>query len=217
MFTSDLIEKSKALVQVVAALSIIGGGLMFMSEHPFIQSRVATMAGTEELAKRIDESNESLNTLIDKVNNLETGENYSSAPVLEFTIDGNEVSDGDIGDLIVFDISYIQFRNCGRPSIVAAFRNGNNIVHVFQDISIISQDGRSLSSPPSEGQILRRRFTARIPANSGVKQGDAVAWLEFGPFPACQNAPTVYSPRMPFRIRHVEIDLRPRPGPQERG
>jgi hypothetical protein len=203
------LDKSRAIVQLAAALSIIGGVLMFMSEHPYITNRISKMAGTEQFREELNRNNTQLQEILDKVQTLETGESYGAGAVFEFTVDGNEVTDGGIGQLVVFDISYTQNRNCGRPFIIAAFRNGNNIIHTFKDLSIVDQNGRGLTSPVSDGQILHRRFTARIPEDSGVQKGDAVAWLEFGPFPSCPNALTIYSPRMPFNIRTLEeVDFR---------
>jgi hypothetical protein len=209
MDINHLVERSRALVQIVAALSIIGGGIMFMSEHPYITSRVAKMAGTAALSEELERNNSTLEDVLVKVENIETGQNYSPDPPIKFTVDGNTITDGDVGQLVVFDISYIQEKNCGRPFIIAAFRNGNNIIHTFEDLSIVDMNGRGLTSPASDGQILTRRFTARIPADSGVKHGTAIGWLEFGPWPSCQNAPAIYSPRMTFRIRPGEEDFVP--------
>jgi hypothetical protein len=212
-----LAKRGQAIIQIVAALGLIWTGVLFMSEHPYITNRIAKMAGTERLSQELDDNNKVLAEVLEKVLTLETGENYSAAPVMTFTVDGNEISDGGPGQLVVFDISYIQLRNCGRPFIIAAFRNGNNIIHTFEDLSVVDVNGRGLTSPVSDGQILHRRFTARIPADEGVKDGDATAWLEFGPFPSCQNAATIYSPRMPFRVRTIEeVELEPRPSNNER-
>lgn len=195
---------AKRATQVSAILVAVG---LLSTMSPKVRDKIADWMGFTAVRQDINE-------IRDKIASIESSSALDASPTLEFVYEGNSMNNtingwpctsrrvcpARIGGIVVFTISYRQLRNCGRPMIAAGFRNGDDILHAFEELSIVDEAGYGFASPPNPGTVLTRRFTGRIPIDQGVSPGTARGWVEFGPYSSCPAVGVIYSERMNFEI-----------------
>jgi hypothetical protein len=204
-----------------AQLMKIGGGatvlvlfLAALTDYTPLRDKIADIAGTYKLISSIDSLANSADRLTDKTEDIagrlekvEDRLNYADqnglggrAPAVKFLESGHSITDAKVGGTVVIHVRYIKLRDCGRPKIVAWFKNGRKLPHTFRDLSILGPDGRPPARKADPQEVIEGQFLARIPGNDSVTSGNAYGWVEVGEYEFCPNVSTVSSPQIPFII-----------------
>jgi len=208
---SYIAGKARDVVSIVAALGIVGSVLLFSTNNLWFREQVRTWADIPEIKAEISALTNSVSELTTLVKSVAKDQKAEADPAIRFFTEGSYITNGQPGGTVRFTVRFIKLRDCGRPEIVAWFRNGDGITHSFEDISIVDSHGRGFAHPSDIDEVLLRHFTARVPSNEDVHSGRAEGWIEVGPYSGCLNSPIVSSPKVAFDI------LPPRGTPIPRG
>ena len=110
------------------------------------------------------------------------------------------ISDGPIGGLVRFEVGGFKMRECGVPRVDLYFVNGGGIYHRFTEASILTEDNRGIVLDPDPGRLQKLVFTARIPADDGVRPGRALGFISVTYPDMCPFVPEVVATNLQFRI-----------------
>lgn len=138
--------------------------------------------------------------LLSRVEKLETTRNEDGRPALRFDRSGHRISDTAIGGVAVFVWRFYKLRDCGRPTVDLAFRNGDGRIHRFENLSVLDVDGRGIIFETAPNRVQEISYTASIPRDEGVHAGRAHGWVTVSYPDACPRVVAVTSPEVAFEI-----------------
>lgn len=200
-----LIKWFDGLSNLIKALTVIGAamiGIWVGGIKPMVVW-VETVSTTQTtIVEALDQYSQEVNALRAAIAERQRQEELDHAPVVSFATNGNMVTDGKIGGLVKFTVGLKVVRDCGQPRVTVVFRNGNQVVHRFENVSINSLENRA-PSLIADGQMNTLRFVATIPDDEGVqatKDDLAHAWVEMDFPDQCRSVAPVKTAEMPFRI-----------------
>lgn len=110
------------------------------------------------------------------------------------------VTDGFIGGIVTIRASGYKVRDCGVPTVDLYFVNGDGVFHRFEDVSLLSSDGRGVALPVQPNRLQSLSYVARIPSSEGVQPGRAQAYMSVYYPDACPAVPTAIAGPLQFRI-----------------
>lgn len=138
--------------------------------------------------------------LLTRVKRLEDTRETDSRPALRFDRSGHTVSDTAIGGIAVFKWRFFKLRDCARPSVDLVFRNGEERLHRFENISVLDSSGRGITFETAPNRMQEIGYTALLPSDDGVIPGHGQAWVTVSYPESCPSVAPVTSPEVSFEI-----------------
>ena len=210
---TELGKISGAFTTIIAALGLIWGftfgpiGELYQKFNDTVeaadrlqQEQSTLQAQQQDILQRMTNIVEGQTTLLTRVEQLETKRNDDARPAIRFDRRGHSISDTAIGGVAVFVWRFYKLRDCGRPTVDLAFRNGEGRIHRFDSLSVLDPAGRGITFETAPNRVQEISYTARVPANEGVHTGRAHGWVTISYPDGCPRVDAVTSPEVSFQI-----------------
>ena len=139
-------------------------------------------------------------TLLSRVERLESKRKADGRPAIRFDRRGHEITDVAIGGVATFTWRFYKLRECGRPTVDLAFRNGGGKIHRFENLSVLDKNGRGLIYETAPNRAQEISYTASVPTDEGVTAGRSYGWVTVGYPDGCPEVLPVTSPEVSFEI-----------------
>lgn len=197
----------KVLAAIITSTAVVGTAVIWFT-LPRITEWMATVATqavdqyvsqTEDNATTLADVTRQVSVLVDRVDRLQADPSAIRSPVLEFEDFGNTVTNGEAGERVSITWRFRKLHQCGAPLVNVFFRNGGDVTHRFENVSIVNDNGEGVDSPVNPAIVQTLTYSAVIPDDQEVEPGRAYAWVTLR-YAACPLAPPSISPEVPFRI-----------------
>lgn len=210
---TELGKVSGAFTTIIAALGLIWGftfgpiGEVYQRFNDTVeaadrlqQEQSTLQAQQQTILQKMTDIVEGQTQLLTRVEDLERKRNDDARPAIRFDRSGHTISDTAIGGVAVFVWRFYKLRDCGRPTVDLAFRNGAGRIHRFDNLSVVDHTGRGITFETAPNRVQEISYTAQIPRNEGVHEGRAYGWVTISYPDACPRVDAVTSPEVAFRI-----------------
>ena len=196
------------LSSITAALIIIWGGLVWLVEprlhewaEELVDAATVDMKKTsEENTIAIQQMQELMGVMQDAVTGLTELVEIRRTPSWRFDGLSTNISDGPIGGYVDITAGGFKLADCGVPVVDLYFINGDEIYHRFEDVTLLTEEGRGVAFSVDPSRIQTIKYRARIPADDGVTPGRGRGFISVTYPDACpHNEPVVAGP-LYFRI-----------------
>jgi hypothetical protein len=214
---TELGKVSGAFTTIIAALGLIWGftfgpiGELYQRFNETVeaadklqQEQSTLQSQQQNILQKMTNIVEGQTQLLTRVENLEQKRNDDARPAIRFDRSGHVISDTAIGGVAVFTWRFYKLRDCGRPVVDLAFRNGDGRIHRFDGISVIDAAGRGITFETAPNRVQEISYTARVPSDEGVHAGRAYGWVTISYPDACPRVDAVTSPEVSFRVLEEE-------------
>lgn len=198
---------AKVLAVIITSTAVVGSAIIWFT-LPRITEWVADVATSavdqyvmqaETNAATLEGVTAQLRVLVDRIDELQRDPRNINEPALEFEDWGYEVSDARAGDRVSITWRFRKLHQCGAPIVNVFFRNGGDVTHRFENVSIVNDDGEGVDYPVDPDTIQTLTYSAVIPDDQDVEPGRAYAWVTLR-YAQCPWAPPSISPEVPFNI-----------------
>lgn len=197
----------KVLAAIITSTAVVGGAILWFM-LPRITEWLAEVS-TSAIEQYVSQSESNAQTLlqvtrqveglVSQLNAIRSGPEYTREPALIFEQLGNTITNGSPGSRVRFTWRFTKVHNCGVPTVNVFFRNGDDIVHRFDDLSIVNVNGEGVDYSADPDLVQTLTYSGIIPGDEDVQLGRARGWVTLR-YEQCPWAPPSISPEVPFQI-----------------
>ena len=197
----------KILAAIITSTAVVGSAILWFT-LPRITEWLETVSTTavEQYVVQSETNSVALAQLttqmaevVTQLQRIQADPTRIREPALRFEPFGHTVTDARAGDRVNITWRFTKIHECGAPLVNVFFRNGGDVTHRFEGVSIVNEDGEGVDYPVDPERVQTLTYSAVIPDDQDVHPGRARAWVTLR-YPACPWAPPSISPEVPFQI-----------------
>lgn len=197
----------KTLAAVVTSTAVVGSALLwFMMPRVNAWVESITKTALSSVAVQSQTNTETLATItlqvaqiVTQIEELKKDPAQVREPALTFEPLGHRITNAKVGHRVIITWYFIKYHDCGAPQVAVFFRNGDDITHRFERLSIIDTDGAGVNMTAQPDRVQSITYSAVIPDDQDVRPGRARGWVTLR-YPACPWSPPSVSPEVVFQI-----------------